>query len=92
MATRQDLQRAKAAKNDEWYTQYRDVEAEMSHYPLAVFAGKSIFCPCDGADSAFTRYFKANFERLHLSRLIATQYSADGRGQIYSYDGRTETQ
>ena len=54
---REGLQRAKNAKNDEFYTRYPDVAAECDHY-LNQFFGKVIYCNCDTADSNFVRYFQ----------------------------------
>jgi len=50
------LHRARAAKNDEFYTQYADVKKECDNY-LSHFFNKIIYCNCDTADSAFVRYF-----------------------------------
>ncbi len=54
--TYRKLHRARAARNDEFYTRYEDVKAECDHY-LAHFFNKIIYCNCDTADSAFVRYF-----------------------------------
>lgn len=50
------LHRARAAKNDEFYTQYADVKQECDNY-LSHFFNKIIYCNCDTADSAFVKYF-----------------------------------
>ncbi|MDE5616119.1 MAG: adenine-specific methyltransferase EcoRI family protein [Alphaproteobacteria bacterium] len=50
------LHRARAAKNDEFYTQYDDVKKECDNY-LSHFFNKIIYCNCDTADSAFVKYF-----------------------------------
>ena len=56
-----NLSKAKNAKNDEFYTQYNDIEKEMQaylDYDPDVFRGKTILLPCDDPDwSNFTRYF-----------------------------------
>ena len=74
---------AKAAKNDEFYTQYSDIEAEMNayvEYNPDVFRGKTILLPCDDPEwSNFTKYFACNFERFGLKKLISTSY-AKGAG------------
>ncbi len=54
--TYQKLHRARAARNDEFYTRYEDVKAECDHY-LAHFFNKIIYCNCDTESSAFVRYF-----------------------------------
>lgn len=83
MADNASLGAAKNAKNDEFYTQYSDVEAEMNayvEYNPDVFRGKTILLPCDDPEwSNFTKYFAANFERFGLKKLISTSY-AKGSG------------
>ncbi len=70
---------AARAKNDEFYTQYSDIEAEMNAYVEFnpdVFRGKTILLPCDDPEwSNFTKYFAANFERFGLKKLISTSYA-----------------
>ena len=83
MADNTSLGAAKSAKNDEFYTQYSDIEAEMNayaEYNPDVFCGKTILLPCDDPEwSNFTKYFAANFERFGLKKLISTSY-AKGAG------------
>lgn len=83
MADNSSLHAAKNAKNDEFYTQYSDIEAEMNayvEYDPDVFRGKTILLPCDDPEwSNFTKYFAANFERFGLKKLISTSY-AKGAG------------
>ena len=83
MADNASLGAAKTAKNDEFYTQYSDIEAEMNayvEYNPDVFRGKTILLPCDDPEwSNFTKYFAANFERFGLKKLISTSY-AKGAG------------
>lgn len=75
----ENLSKAKQAKNDEFYTQYSDIEAEMNAYVAYnadVFRGKTILLPCDDPEwSNFTKYFAANFERFGLKKLISTSYA-----------------
>lgn len=79
MAGNSSLGAAKDAKNDEFYTQYSDIEAEMNAYVEFnpdVFRGKTILLPCDDPEwSNFTKYFAANFERFGLKKLISTSYA-----------------
>lgn len=79
----ENLSKAKQAKNDEFYTQYSDIEAEMNayvEYNPDVFRGKTILLPCDDPEwSNFTKYFASNFERFGLKKLISTSY-APGAG------------
>lgn len=65
-----NLNEAQRAKNDEFYTQYADIEKEINAYlefNPQVFRGKTVLLPCDDPEwSNFTKYFAQNFERLGL--------------------------
>lgn len=68
----ENLNMAKSARNDEFYTQYEDIEKELRHYRQA-FDGKTIYCPCDNPTrSNFFRWFVDNFVELGIKKLIAT--------------------
>ena len=70
-----NLNSAKTARKDEFYTQLTDIEKEMRYYRKH-FAGKTVFCNCDDPfESNFFKYFVLNFNRLGLKKLIATCYS-----------------
>ena len=74
MAGNKSLHAANRAKQDEFYTQLPDIEKELKHYRQH-FSGKTVYCNCDDPTiSNFFRYFKLNFERLRLKRLITTCY------------------
>lgn len=79
MADNSSLGSAKKAKNDEFYTQYSDIEAEMNayvEYNPDVFRDKTVLLPCDDPEwSNFTKYFAANFTRFGLKKLISTSYA-----------------
>lgn len=79
MARNTNLTRARVAANDEFYTQYADIEREMNaylDYDPDVFRGKTVLLPCDDPEwSNFTRYFVFNFARLGLKKLISTSYA-----------------
>lgn len=69
-----DLNKAKAAKKDEFYTRLEDIEKELKHYRHH-FKGKTVLCNCDDPRcSNFFRYFTLNFEVLGLKKVIATCY------------------
>lgn len=73
------LASAKRAKNDEYYTQWVDIEREMNAYlerdPL-VFHDKTVLLPCDDPEwSNFTRYFAQNFQTFGLRKLVSTGYA-----------------
>lgn len=81
--TNSTLHKAKNAKDDEFYTEYFDINEEMNAY-LAfnpdVFRGKTILLPCDDPEwSNFTRYFAQNFELLGLKKLISTSYAQNSK-------------
>ena len=69
-----NLKKAKAGKNDEFYTQLTDIERELRFYKDH-FKGKTVFCNCDDPRvSNFFHYFSYNFEYLGLKKLITTCY------------------
>lgn len=69
------LLRAKLARNDEFYTQYADIESECDHY-RSHFLNKCIYCNCDTADSAFVKYFA----KLKSQGLIKDVWFSGGLG------------
>lgn len=73
-----NLTNAKRAKNDEFYTQYHDIEKEITAYiefDPNVFRDKVVYCNCDDPfESNFFRYFVLNFKKLGLKQLITTSY------------------
>ena len=74
MAANTNLNRAKNAKNDEFYTQLTDVSKELMHYKPH-FKNKIVLCNCDDPTwSAFWKYFHLNFSVLGLKKLISTHY------------------
>ena len=99
MIKKRDLAAAKLDKKDEFYTQLTDIEKEMRYYRKH-FKGKTVLCNCDDPfESNFFKYFVLNFNRLGLSKLIATcyatspimgsqlKYHMDGTGQMcFSFD------
>ena len=69
-----NLNSAKSAKKDEFYTQLADIENELRHY-REHFRGKVVLCNCDDPyESNFFKYFALNFNSLGLKKLIATCY------------------
>jgi len=71
--------KARSAKNDEFYTQFHDIEKEITaylEYNPDVFRGKTILCPCDDPyESNFFKYFALKFNEFGLKKLIATCYA-----------------
>lgn len=80
---------AKKAKNDEFYTQYHDIEKEMNayiEYDADVFRGKTILLPCDDPEwSNFTKYFAQRFATLGIKKLISTSYAPDSKPKDIAY-------
>ncbi len=79
----QNLKEARAEKNDEFYTQYHDIELELNaylEYNPELFRGKVVLLPCDDPEwSEFTRYFAAKFDTLGLKKLISTSYAPESK-------------
>ena len=79
----QNLKKAKKAKNDEFYTQYSDIQNEINaylEYNPNVFRDKTILLPCDDPEwSNFTKFFAQNFERFGLKKLISTSYALESK-------------
>lgn len=73
-----NLTKAKRAKNDEFYTQYSDIQKEIEAYlecDSNTFKDKVVYSNCDDPyESNFFRYFVLNFERLGLRKLMTTSY------------------
>lgn len=87
MANNTNLGAAKAAKNDEFYTQYADIQKEINaylEYNPDTFRDKTVLLPCDDPEwSNFTKFFAQNFERLGLKKLISTSYAVESKKYKY---------
>lgn len=85
----ENLTGAKKAKNDEFYTQYSDIEKEINaylDYNPKVFRNKTLLLPCDDPEwSNFTKYFAQNFERFGLKKLISTSYAPESKAYKGGY-------
>src|SRR5215210_6904326 len=83
------LQSAKMAKQDEFYTQWVDIEREMNaylEYDPDVFRGKKVLLPCDDPEwSNFTKFFALHFADFGLRKLISTSYAADSNPADINY-------
>ena len=78
-----NLGRAKKAKNDEFYTRFEDIEAEVSKYKK-YFKNKVVYLNCDDKEqSMFWKFFELNFDAFQLKKLIATYYSETE--PVYAY-------
>lgn len=81
-----NLQAAKNAKNDNFYTRMEDIIEELQHYTHH-FKDKIVYCNCDADWSNFWKYFHDNFHDLGLKKLIATHYEEKGLSYKLEYDG-----
>lgn len=81
------LERAQKDKYDEYYTQYEDIVSELKYYK-EVLKNKVVFCPCDGPESNFIKYFKTEYKDI-LNALI---YWDKFNKKAYYYDFLTETE
>lgn len=84
-----NLTSAKKAKNDEFYTQYHDIEKEIAAYlefnPHAL-RDKTLLLPCDDPEwSNFTKFFAQNFDAFGLKKLVSTSYAADSKNSGANY-------
>ena len=83
------LNNAKIAKNDEFYTQYEDIQKEINayiEYNPDVFKNKFVLLPCDDPEwSNFTQFFAQNFERFGIKKLISTSYAMESKNFKYPY-------
>lgn len=76
-----NLTAAKKVKNDEFYTRYEDIEAEVMKYRKQ-FRDKIVYLPCDDPaekKSEFWSFFVNNFDAFGLKKLIATHYDENGK-------------
>ena len=82
-----NLHNAKIAKNDEFYTQYPDIQKEINaylEYDPNVFKDKTILLPCDDPEwSNFTKFFAQNFDNFGLKKLISTSYARASKLKKY---------
>jgi hypothetical protein len=80
---------ARSAKNDEFYTQWRDIEREINaylEYDPDVFRDKVILLPCDDPEwSNFTKFFALHFMDYGIKKLISTSYAPDSNPAISDY-------
>lgn len=92
MANR-NLNAAKRAKKDEFYTQLPDIERELHHY-WPHFRGKTVLCNCDDPyESNFFKYFALRFNQLGLRRLLCTCYNGSpvrGTELLLHFDGEAD--
>ncbi len=90
MPNNNSLGAAREAKNDEFYTQYADIQKEINAYldfNPDVFRGKTVLLPCDDPEwSNFTKFFAQNFQLLGLKKLISTSYAPESKKYKVAYE------
>lgn len=83
LAKNANLTSAAKAKNDEFYTQFDDIQRELNcylEYDKNIFRDKTILLPCDDPEwSNFTKFFALNFNRYGMKKLISTSYATDSK-------------
>ena len=83
------LKNAKEAKNDEFYTQYVDIQKEINSYisyNSDTFKNKTVLLPCDDPEwSNFTKFFAQNFTRFGLKKLISTSFAVESKNLKTDY-------
>lgn len=84
-----NLKNAKNVKNDEFYTQFYDIEKEITaylEYNPDAFRDKTVLMPCDDPEwSNFTKFFAQNFQRFGLKKLTSTSYAPDSKNFKNNY-------
>lgn len=84
-----NMSAARSAKNDEFYTQWADIEREMNaylEYDPDVFRNKVLLLPCDDPEwSNFAKFFALHFTDFGLKKLISTSYAADSKPASIGY-------
>lgn len=79
MSRNEVLKKANKAKNDEFYTQLKDIEEELQYYKHH-FKDKVVYCNCDNPEASnFWKYFTNNFEELELAGVVSTHYVENGQ-------------
>lgn len=86
----QNLLTAKNKKNDEFYTRLEDIQKELDNYK-EYFKDKIIYCNCDDIyTSNFYKYFKDNFNKLGIKKIIATNLSLDNTAYKTEFDNNSK--
>jgi hypothetical protein len=84
-----NLSAARKAKNDEFYTQWADIEREVNaylEYDPHVFRDKIILLPCDDPEwSNFAKFFALHFTDYGIKKLISTSYAPNSKPSSIPY-------
>ena len=91
MSANKNLNKAKSAKMDEFYTRREDIEAELLHYK-AFFEGKVVYCNCDDPTwSEFWQFFVRVFRDWKIKKLMATHYEPNEKNYAYKLELTEDT-
>lgn len=87
MSKNNNLTKAKAAKNDLFFTKLSDIENELKYYKDQ-FKDKVVYCNCDNpTKSEFCTFFRLKFCDWGLKKLIVTCITEDNsNGLAYIWD------
>ena len=75
---------------DEFYTTEESAGYLFQSIDLNSFAGKIVYCNCDGPESEIYKWLKKRYKALKLKKLFATKFVRDGRGVKTVFDGKRE--
>lgn len=90
MTANKKLNQAILKKDDEYYTQLKDIEKELVQYRHH-FKDKVVFCNCDDyRHSNFVKYFAQHFKALGLKKLLAMTFCADGNTVLVAITGQID--
>lgn len=90
MKSNKALIQAKETKNDEFYTHFSDICAEINMYKEQL-KGKIIYLPCDSQKSLFWDYLVRSYAELELRGLYCTFKAKEGEIALLSqYSGLTQ--
>lgn len=77
----------KTPTRDEFYTTAETAERMFAGVDISQYAGKTIYCNCDGEESEIFKFVCKNFYNWKLKKVIATKYVENCNGLKVEYDG-----
>ena len=88
-----ELNMARMSPRDEFYTEYKDIEAELRCYDPAQFYRKTVLLNCDDPHiSQFWKYFHKKYYHFGLRKLTCSCYKRGGHGFSAEYSGEGSLQ
>ena len=82
MKTSKQLSVVKKVRRDDYYTRYEDIEKEMKNYDIS---NMIVYCPFDKGESNFVKYFKNNFTKHKIKKLIYSYYDIFSEPNIFKH-------